>query len=47
MIRLRSIQEHLNRWVLVHVSLAILVGLVGGHLLAAASIPHPRTGMSE
>ena len=46
MTRLRSIQEHLNRLRLLHVSLAV-VDLVGGYLLAAASIPHHRSGMPE
>jgi ACR3 family arsenite transporter len=35
--RIRSIQEHLNRWMLVYVSLAIVVGLTAGHLLAATT----------
>jgi ACR3 family arsenite transporter len=37
MTRLRSLQEHLNRWMLVYVSLAIVVGLVAGHLLEATT----------
>jgi hypothetical protein len=34
MTRLRSLQEHLNRWMLAYVSLAILVGLLAGNGLA-------------
>ncbi len=34
MIALRSLQEHLNRWMLAYVSLAILVGLLAGNGLA-------------
>lgn len=34
MTRLRSLQEHLNRWMLAYVSLAILVGLLSGNGLA-------------
>ena len=37
MTRIRSIQEHLNRWMLVYVSLAIVVGLTAGHLLTATT----------
>jgi ACR3 family arsenite efflux pump ArsB len=34
MTRIRSLQDHLNRWMLAYVSLAILVGLVAGNGLA-------------
>ena len=37
MIRIRHLQEHLNRWMLVYVSLAIVIGLVVGHLLEATT----------
>ncbi len=42
MSRLRPIQEHLNRWMLAYVSLAILVGLVLGN--AAAGWTKANTG---
>jgi ACR3 family arsenite efflux pump ArsB len=35
--RIRHLQEHLNRWMLVYVSLAIVIGLVVGHLLEATT----------
>jgi len=41
--RVRSFQEHLNRWMLVYVSLAIVVGLVAGHLLAATTKANSST----
>jgi len=34
MTRIRSLQDHLNRWMLAYVSLAIVVGLLAGNTLA-------------
>ena len=42
MIRIKSIQEHLNRWMLAYVSLAIVAGLVLGN--AAAGWTKANTG---
>ena len=43
MTRIRSLQEHLNRWMLAYVSLAIVVGLLAGN--AAAEFAKSQAGL--